>query len=754
MTGLGRLACLGIGLLLAAASAMPVAMATPPPVREATRRAGDPEFTGDIVPVLTKLGCNAGSCHGSAAGRGGFKLSLYGSSPRADFEAIASQFEGRRVNLDSPEDSLILLKPTEAISHGGGYLIEEDDPAYRLLARWIEQGADFTASRRLERITISPSPFGSSASFGSSAPVGSPAPFRSSEDGSSKVGQSVTAHVTAHYDAGPSRDVTAWTVLVPEDDSAVSIAQADGVSQSNTLVAHRPGRHIIVARYLDQVVPIQWIVPYDDAGKPRGTTDTGNWIDQHVDQRLTQLGLSAAQPAGDDQWVRRVTLDLTGRLPAGQQVTAADRAEYIDKLVGSDAFADYWTWQLARWLRIGSRQVDAPALAAYQSWLRRQVRDDVGLDQIAESLIVSAGDTHKEGPPNFYLTTDSPGKQAELVSEVFMGSRLRCANCHDHPLDRWTQDDYHGLAALFAGVQVGRIVSTRRGGEVIHPATGEPARPRIPGGDDLTVESNLTAAGELRDDFARWLTDAENPYFAKAIVNRLWCHLMGRGLVHPVDDFRSTNPATHPELLDALATDFIGHGYRIRRTLTLIASSQAYARSARSGPDLDVGNHFYARAASRPLDAEVLADAISDVLGVWERYGDQPLGTRAVTLASPKLASRTLDILGRCGRTADCQGDVRTSGGLKQKLHLLNGDLLNARIARPEGRLAKSLAQKKGPMRIVDDFYRAALNRSPQPRELAFWKSQFADDESIQTQEVLEDFVWSLLTCDEFVTNH
>ena len=422
----------------------------------------------------------------------------------------------------------------------------------------------------------------------------------------------------------------------------------------------------------------------------------------------------------------------------------------MDTLLQSDEFNEYWTLQLAKLLRIGAQERNTQGAFVYHQWLSEQIREGVGYDQVARSVILATGDSHEVGPANFYRTVNGPREQAEFMSELFMGTRLRCANCHNHPLDKWTQDDYHGLAAIFAKIEGDQIVKVKPSGEVIHPATREKAVPRIPGDRFLPAD---TADGRV--ELVDWLTGSDNPYFAKAIVNRLWRAMMGRGLVEPVDDFRSTNPATHPELLTTLADDFVAHGYDLRRTLRRIALSATYARSANTLPQNTTDDRFYSHALPKPLAPEVLADAISDVLGVPDTYGNEPEGTRAVSLSDPNTESDALDILGRCGRETSCETSTAAIGGLQRKLHLFNGDLLNARIGVPDSRLDRLMSIGRSPMEIVNEFYLAALSRHPTDTEQQFWKQHIDVKTSANSQRaILEDMVWSLLTCNEFVTNH
>lgn len=694
------------------------------------------DFENDLIPIFTKFGCNAGACHGSAAGRGEFKLSLFGGNPEADYKAIVRQLAGRRINLIHPEQSLVILKPTAQTSHGGGQVLPEDGEAAQLLRKWIEQGALYQSLHQLERIEISPQ-----------------------KQIITNMEQPIQLHATAVYSDNTSKDVTRWTVFTPEDTSAIEID-----APSATAKLSRPGRHIILARYLTEVVPIELIAPLNDVNIhnlhktiDKQPTSTDTFIDKEIQKLLTILRLPISGTIDDATFLRRVTLDLTGRLPTVDTVkafiadsSAKKREILVDKLLESDEFNEYWTLQFAKLLRIGAKERNTQGAFVYHQWLSNQIRDGVGYDKIARSVILATGDTHEIGPANFYRTVDGPREQAEFMSELFMGVRLRCANCHNHPLDKWTQDDYHGLTAIFAKIEDDQVVRLKPSAEVIHPTTRESAIPRIPG--EMYLPTNVP---DFRVDLVEWLTNTDNPYFAKAIVNRLWKAMMGRGLVEPVDDFRSTNPATHPELLTALADDFISHGYNLRQTLRQIALSDAYARSSHALPQNKSDDRFYSHAIKKTLSPEVLADAISDVLGVPDSYGDEPLGTRAVSLFNPNTESDALDVLGRCSRETSCEHSEEAIDGLQRKLHLFNGDILNARIAVQNSRLEKLISQDASPKEIVTEFYISALNRYPTDSDIAFWQQHIDFNESASSQStILEDMVWSLLTCNEFVTNH
>ena len=686
------------------------------------------DFDNEIMPVITKAGCNTGACHGAAIGRGGFKLSLYGGDPESDYRSIVLDLEGRRVNLARPDESLIVLKPTESIEHEGGYRLEDDGAGAELLLKWIQQGTPRFQKRRLTRFNVSPK-----------------------SHVADRIDATLQLKGTAQFADGSHIDVTQWTVFTPEDPTTVEVDP-----ETATAKILRRGRHIVVARYLDQVVPIEIIVPLSESTVDLSDEPRRNFIDESVLELLSTLRLPVSPEADDATFLRRVTFDLTGRLPSIElqddflsNESRQKRGELIDQLLTSEEFNEYWTWQLAKLLRIHSQPGDAQGARTYHEWLRKQIADGVPYDQFAREILMATGDTHQVGPANFYRTVGGAREQAEFASELFMGNRLRCANCHNHPFDRWTQDDYHGLAAIFAKLTRGRVIELTSRGKVTHPRTEEPAIPRIPGSEYL--ESH----GDGREAFAIWLTDRQNPYFAKAFVNRLWKAMMGRGLVEPTDDLRATNPATHPALLDQLAEDFTEHNYDLRHTLRRIARSATYGRSARALPETIADDRYYSHALTRPLQPEVLADAISDITGIADQYGDQPLGTRAVALFDSNASSESLDILGRCSRAESCETGEEATGGLTRKLHLFNGPLINRRISDPHGRLAKLIAAGQTPDAIVDEFYRRALCRHPLRREKEYWSKHLAvaNDPEPQ-QEVLEDFVWSLLTCREFVTNH
>ncbi len=683
------------------------------------------DFDTEIVPIFTKAGCNAGSCHGAAAGRSGFKLSLLGGDPAADYEAIVLERKGRRVNLVKPAESLILLKPTGDLPHEGGVRLEEGGAGEKRLFDWIAAGALRPKSpRKLTHLEVGPADFVAD-----------------------KIGAFVSLKAMARFDNGKLEDVTAWTVFTSSDPSAVEL---DATGAKATV--HRRGRHVVIARFLDRVVPVRITVPIGEKPVDLTREPRRNFIDDEVYKTLSDLRIPVSPRIDAYTFLRRYALDLTGRLPSDNDIhndriiTDPDRREYfIDSMLRSDAFVEYQTFRLASLFRIRPQPNDKEGAKAFHAWVREQVKSNAPFDQTARALLTATGDTHTIGPANFARLANDARGQAELVSSIFLGVRLQCANCHNHPLDRWTQDDYHGLAAVFSQLERGRVITVAGRGGVTNPRTGEPAVPRIPG------DKYLDPADDHRAAFADWLTAENNPYFAKATVNRLWKQMFGRGLIDPTDDLRDTNPATHPELLDRLAKDFVDHGYDIRHTLRLIATSETYARSAESMKANKADDRYYSHAYRRPLEPEVLADAIADVTGVYDKYGDNPPGTRAIQLFNVTTPARSLDVLGRCSRSGSCEGEIAT-GGLPAKLHLLNGDVINRKIASQDGRLHKLIAANKTDTEIIAEFYLQAFGRHPADNERDAWLKRFAVEKSDRTA-VLEDFVWSLLNCAEFTHN-
>jgi hypothetical protein len=681
------------------------------------------EFQRHILPLLTRAGCNAGACHGAATGRGGMALSLWGSDPDADYFALVEQWEGRRTNLARPAQSLIVLKPTGMLDHGGDVAL--DDRGAAQLTAWITAGAPRGPTRRVVRLEVEAEP-----AWVDTADT------------------PVQLRAVARYADGTREEVTHRALWRAADPGSATL----DIDQAQVRLL-RPGRHVVTARFLDQVAPCLVTRPIGDMSFDHAAQPRANYVDDFVYQSLTELRLPCAGPADDESFVRRATLDLIGRLPAPTEVDAfcrderaEKRGQLVERLLASDAFADYWAYRLATLLRSRGLPNDRQAPRVFHAWLRDQLRGEARWDQMVHEMLTAVGDSHEIGPANFARMASDPRAHAELVSYALLGVRMQCANCHNHPLDHWTQDDYHGLAAVFARVSRHRHVGILTRGGVTHPRTGGDATPRIPGVGPLPPDEDPRRA------LAAWLTAQDNPLLATAIVNRLWQALFGRGLVEPVDDLRATNPASHPELLEALTSELIASGYDLRQNLRRMALSHAYGRAALPATSDHRALAWYGGASVRPLPAEVLADAIAEVVSVADHYEGYPAETRAIELVDPTVPAASLDILGRCSRTASCD-DPTLGGGLAAQLHLLNGAPINAKLAAAHGRLQKLLTTGATTPQIVVEFYRRAYGRLPRPTEASFWSAQIPADD-LHREPALVDFVWSLLASQEFTTNH
>jgi hypothetical protein len=676
------------------------------------------DFDTDVLPVLTRAGCNAGACHGAAAGRGGFKLSLFGGDPAADYRAIVSDLEGRRVNLARPERSLLLLKPTWELDHEGGQRFETDSPQAIMLRQWIESGAQRLAKRQLSRLAVEPA-----------------------EATVATLPTSVPLTITAHFSDESARHVEDTAVFTAADPASTGIV-ADG-----SIRVLRPGRHTIIVRYLTEVRAIQITAPFPNAPVTAPPTGSRNWIDDEIDAALSALHLPTAPRANDATLLRRLTLDLTGRLPSPERVREYlsdkrnSQRKYeaeLDRLLASDECTEFWTYKLAEWLGISARRSgDAEGRAAYVAWLREQVAMARPLDEWAAELITAEGDSHALGPPNFHRTAGDARTQAEHVAESLLAIRLRCANCHNHPLDRWTQDDYHGLAAIFAGLDRGQVVKWQAGGEVLHPATGEAAVPRIPG------EKFLDPQSDGRPALAAWLASQDNPHFARAWANRLWAAMFGRGLVDPIDDLRDTNPATHPALLARLSRDFAENKFNLRHTLRLIATSATYQRSGLAETANRHDDRFYSHARPRPLSRRVLLAAACQVMGVQQETAES---------LDEKVAAFDPFAAVQCSG-AEALADARPQSldHLGGQLEWLNGEVLNAKLADPASQLRELAASRIAPPDLIEEYFLRTLSRLPTADESQFWQQELTRGDRAKK---CEDFAWSLLSCRDFVTNH
>ncbi|HEY8749515.1 MAG TPA: DUF1549 and DUF1553 domain-containing protein [Tepidisphaeraceae bacterium] len=674
-------------------------------------------FPTQILPILTKAGCNAGACHGAAIGQGGFKLSLLGYDPESDFDAITRQFGGRRVDFSFPSQSLLLRKATHAIKHKGGERIDSDSADYRAVVRWIEESAPY-GRRDLKVSTIE---------------------IRPTDVLVSAPGKTIQLKVTATLSDGSVEDVTAHALYSSNDDS-VAVAGEEG-----SVEVTRRGLTAIMVRYGGQVAAVRVGAPMGDVEVEAGSFPPQNFIDEKVWDELHRMRVPPSALCSDDEFLRRVYLDLIGRLPSANEVrsfvaqpsTTAGRRKVISELLKRPEYADLWTLRFSDLLLIDSKRLGEEPARAYHNWVREQLASNIPFDRLVRNLLTASGDFSRIPTANFYRLAQDPRDMGEFVSSTFLGVQIACARCHAHPFASWTQEDFYGFAACFADLR----------SELTHPKTGRDIAPKPLGGRDPADRS-----ADRHVALAEWLTSHENPYFAKAIVNRVWRYLMGRGIAEPVDDLRVSNPPSNPALLDALASDFVANGYDLSRLVQTIAESRTYQLSSHPTDVNRDDDRLFSHGYVKPLPPQVLADAIAQATQVPDAYVGYPAGTRAVELIDARAPSYALDVLGRCTRDIACDSRSR-GGGVSQALHLMNGATVNEKFR--GGVIDRLLANNVSDTRIADELYLSTLSRLPSTQERDFCIGRLATATiAADKRHLIEDLLWALLNSREFAYNH
>jgi hypothetical protein len=700
-------------------------------------------FRNQVQSVLTKTGCNSGACHGAAAGKNGFKLSLRGYDPEGDFFALTRQARGRRIVPHDPGRSLILTKPTGLIPHKGGLRFDEDSLEFRVLAEWIAQGQPGPKpdDPRIARLEILP-------------------PHVQLANGDAQQ-----FLVRAHFNDGHAEDVTSWAKFSSTNDSVSQVNDRGEVKVTGS------GEAAIVAWYLAQNVTATVTVPYPQlvydelfaAANPR------NDIDRLILEKLRALRMPPSPICSDGEFLRRASLDTIGVLPTADQVRTflADgdplkREKLVDDLLSRPEFVDYWAYHWSDVLLLTGERLRPKALQSFYQWIRERVAENAPWDEIARGIILAKGSTFENGAANFYALHQDPKDMSETTSAAFLGMSIQCAQCHDHPLEKWTNDDYYGMVSLFARVRGkgwggdfrngdgNRTIFLADRGEVIQPRTGKPRRPRPLDGEPLEFDAPI----DRREVFADWLTSPKNPYFSKAIVNRVWANFLGVGLVEKVDDLRLTNPPSHPELFDLLAAELAQNGYNLKWLMRQILVSETYQRSSTALPENAADERFFAHFHPRRLSAEVLLDAVSQATGVATPFKDQPAGTRALQLADASVASYFLETFGRPERLLTCTCERSDEPSMTQVLHLTNGNTLLEKLEAKEGRIAQLSTSDLPAERIVEELYLSALSRLPTDDERAQIVPVLQEAAESERRAVIEDLCWSILTSREFLFQH
>ncbi len=728
-------------------------------VRVRNTRADRPvSFVRDVMPTLSKAGCYSSTCHAKQGGKNGFQLSVLAYDAAADYYAIARQAQSRRVNRQEPGASLLLTKATLSVPHGGGQRFTVGSPPYRLLARWIAEGARWDGDTAPALIQVEAMP-------------------------AERVMRPTTRQqllLTAVYADGSRRDVTG---LAQYRSDETSIADVDEGGRIRT--TDLAGEAAIMGRFMSEVAVARVTLPQREAVSPASYAPLPrfNYLDELVYRKLAKLNVLPSPLCDDATFLRRVSLDVTGTLPTSEETrrflaecevehraagappsevpeqpaALKARAALVERLLDSTEYADYWGMRWSDLLLVNRDLLLPRGAYAFDRWLRDAFRRNLPFDEFAREIVTASGETYRDGPPNFYRALPNPGDAARSVSQLFLGVRLDCAQCHHHPFERWGQDDFYSLAAFFARVKqkssypegYHSIIYAGEDGEVKHPRTDRVMPPKPLGAPPIPIPDGT----DRREVLARWMTAPENPYFARTIVNRMWGWLMGRGIVDAVDDFRLSNPASNEELLDAQARDLVRHGYDLKYLIRTITASAAYQRSCRTGPRDVRDRRNYSHYLKKRLPAEVLLDAVGQVTGVREKFRGYPEGTRAIQMWDSRLPVEFLETFGRPVRQSVCECERTSDGSVPQMLHLMNSGEIQDRLTQNSGTAATLAGAKMSEDAIITELYLRALSRYPRAEEVAAARTAFTREKTTRRQAV-EDLLWALLNSAEFILNH
>lgn len=694
-------------------------------------------FKQDVMPVFMRAGCNSGGCHGAARGKDGFRLSLFGFDPDGDHHRITHELNGRRVNLSVPAESLLVEKACGKVPHTGGEKISEGDEYYKTLIRWLE------ADTPLDAATV-PLPV--------SMEVYPPTIVM---DGK---GEKQRIVVRAKYSDGHDRDVTSMALFMSNNDNTAKIAtEGDG-----TITAGERGEAFVMARFHTFTLGVPVIALPKGQQFQWNNHPSNNYIDDLIHAKLQKLRIEPSGNCDDSTFVRRVYLDVIGQIPTQDEYarfiisTLPNKRELlVDELLERKEFAEVWVLKWAELLQIRTdvNRISYKAMLLYYNWLQDKIAKNVPTDVWVKELLSASGGTFKSPATNYYQTETDIIKVTENVAQVFMGMRIQCAQCHNHPFDRWTMDDYYGFSSFFT--QVGRktgddprelIVFNAGGGEVNHPVQKKPMPPKFLGGVVADV-----AGKDRREVLANWLASPENPYFAKNLSNIVWAHFFGQGIINDVDDVRISNPASNAELLEELGKRFTGYKYDFKKLVRDICTSRAYQRDTVANKSNESDMRNFAKGPIRRIRAETMLDIITQATDTVNKFPGLPKGAKAVQIADGRVSNYFLTTFGRPERETVCSCEVRLEPTLSQSLHLMNGGTVGPKIQ--QGNLVgKMIQDKKTNPQIIEAIYQRCLSRSPKPDELKTIEALLAQEKD--RKKALEDLFWSLLNSREFMFNH
>ncbi|WP_339734540.1 DUF1549 domain-containing protein [uncultured Gimesia sp.] len=714
---------------------------------KATPNGKNASFVKDVVPVLNKGGCSLGGCHASQFGKGGFKLSLFGYAPEQDYPEMARDDRQRRISILQPEKSLLLQKASMAIAHGGGRRFAKDSYEYRIMQTWISEAVTEIDDKEPKVVGMELSPM--SRRY--------------------KKGDIQQLRVIAEYSDGSKQDVTARA----QYDSLVEIIAT--VSPRGKVEIQGPGQTAIMVRYMGQAKISTVVSPYKSKVN-LADFKPNNFIDEQIKKQFDALGIEPSPLCTDEVFIRRAFLDSIGTLPTPEKVKtflaskAPDkRSQLVDELLGLtgdpardvyvESWSAYWGMKWGDLLRINRNKVGDGGMWAFSNWIRQSLRENKPVDDFVSEIITAQGSIYENGPANYFKIATKPEDLAEATSQIFLGVRLQCAKCHHHPFEVYSQKDYYSLAAFFtrvgnkASVDFGAlgadtIVKVKSSGSIRHPRTRKTMEPTPLLGEPIDV----TSYRDFRRPLARWITAPDNRLFSKNMVNRFWSYYMGSGFIEPIDDMRETNPASNPELLEALADHFVESGYNLKSLMRAIMNSRAYQLSSEPLPENVAKTRFYTHFNVKRLPAEVMLDAIDDVTGSQERFRGVPEGTRAIELPDPNYTSYFLDTLGRPKRVITCECERTSQPNLAQVLQVANGKLINTKLATKNGRIEQLLKAKTPDHDVFTEMYLAAFSRYPTKQELAHCDQIVKG--SKDKREGYQDVMWAISNSREFLFNH
>jgi hypothetical protein len=696
-------------------------------------------YLRDVAPILNKVGCTSGTCHGAAKGKNGFKLSLRGYDPQFDYEALLYDLSGRRFNRADPARSLMLAKPTQQVAHGGGLRFERDSDYYKTIYSWIAQGVPYgdPAKDNVSSLEVAPG-----------------------EIEMAKPGESGEIKVVARFADGKTRDVTREATV---ESNTPDIAKVD----ASKVHGERIGEATLLVRYQGKLSTVPVTILNPKPGFQWTALPQYNYIDRTIDAKLQKLHILPSVPADEATFLRRVSLDLTGRLPTPDEVRTflADarpshlkRAKKIDQLIASPAYVDHWTVKWGDLLQSSRKFLGEKGTYEFREWIHDSIADNKPYDRMVLELLTSRGSSYDDPAANYFRTTREPKPTMEKTTQVFLGVRMVCAQCHDHPFERWTQNQYYQMAAFFSavalrpGYEVGEeiVYDQRSGYDMKHPKDGRVVSPQFL--VSATATASIPSDQHRRDAFAAWLVSKDNPFFAKAIANRTWSYFFAHGIIDPVDDIRASNPPVNPALLDALTRDLIDHQFDLRHLMRTIVNSRAYQASFVTNEWNATDAYNFSHAMPRRLPAEVLMDAVAEASGARVTFPETPEETSASQLPDPHAGKDGfLDLFGRPARESACECERRADLSLPQALNLINGKTISDAIADPKGKVTTSILAGRDNGSLVQDLYLATLSRPPTKAELDNATKYLAGGARARKAQ---DLLWALLNSKGFLYSY